>query len=59
MVQGYGGRRVAHKKYMMKEKEYLLRVVFEEQSEKCVVVTSYLTSQIARYWKEDENEDRV
>lgn len=55
-VAGYGGRMVAHKKYRLGEKEYLLRVVYEE-GEKIEVVTAYLTSQIKRYWKEDNNED--
>jgi hypothetical protein len=30
VVGGYGGRKVAHRKYMVKDKEYLLRVVYEE-----------------------------
>ncbi len=55
-VGGYGGRMVAHKKYRIGDKEYLLRVVYEE-GEKIEVVTAYLTSQIKRYWKEDKNED--
>lgn len=53
VVHGYGGRSVAHKKIILGEKEYLLRVVYEEHPDKCVVVTTYLTSQVGRYWKED------
>ena len=30
VVEGYGGRKVAHKKYVVEDKEYLLRVVYEE-----------------------------
>jgi hypothetical protein len=33
IVEGYGGRRVAHKKYMIEGKEYLLRVVYEDKDE--------------------------
>jgi len=54
VVEGYGGRKVAHKKMVIDEKEYLLRVIYEEIEDKYVVVTTYLTSQISRYWKEDE-----
>lgn len=54
VVEGYGGRKVAHKKMVIDEKECLLRVIYEEIGDKYVVVTTYLTSQISRYWKEDE-----
>lgn len=52
VVAGYGGRKVAHKKFFMDNKEYLLRVIYEETEEMCTVVTAYITSQISRYWKE-------
>jgi hypothetical protein len=52
VVEGYGGRLVAHKKYMIDGKEYLLRVVYEEKDNSYVVLTAYLTSQVSRYWKE-------
>lgn len=52
IVEGYGGRRVAHKKYMIEGKEYLLRVVYEDKEEQDIVLTAYLTSQVNRYWKE-------
>lgn len=54
IVDGYGGRKVAHKKFFIDDKEYLLRVVYEETEEKYIVVTAYLTSQISRYWKEGQ-----
>ncbi|MEA3222439.1 MAG: hypothetical protein U9P49_04670 [Thermodesulfobacteriota bacterium] len=57
IVDGYGGRRVAQRKYMVRNKEYLLRVVYEEKKEAYEVVTAYLTSQIGRYWKEQKDED--
>ena len=56
-VNGYRGRKVAHKKYIIKRKEYLLRVIYEEQEELKLVVTAYLTSQNKRYWMEEKDED--
>ena len=52
VVEGYAGRRVAHKRVAMEEKERLLRVVYEETESTLVVVTAYLTSDIARYWRD-------
>lgn len=52
VVTGYGGRKVSHKKLFIDNKEYLLRVVYEESEEIYNVVTAYITSQISRYWKE-------
>ena len=49
IVDGYGGRRVAQKKYKIFDKEYMLRVIYEEQDEHLLVITGYLTSQISRY----------
>ena len=49
-----GGRKVAQKKYFMKNKEYLLRVIYEEKEELKVIVTAYITSQLSRYWRERE-----
>lgn len=53
-VYGYGGRKVAQKKFLISDKEYLLRVIYEKTEEMYIVVTAYLTSQISRYWKEDK-----
>ena len=53
VVGGYGGRKVAQSKIILEGREYLLRVVYEETGEKYIVVTTYLTSQISRYWKEE------
>jgi hypothetical protein len=53
VVTGYGGRKVAQKKLSMGDREYLLRVVYEESREVCTVVTAYVTSQVTRYWKEE------
>ncbi len=54
VVDGYGGRKVAHKKFLINNREYLLRVIYEETEEMYIIVTVYLTSQISRYWKEAE-----
>jgi hypothetical protein len=54
LVEGYGGRKVAQRKLFVENKEYLLRVVFEESDEMSIVITAYLTSQIERYWKEEK-----
>jgi hypothetical protein len=57
LVEGYGGRKVAHNKYLIGGKEFLLRVVYEEKEEQNVVLTAYLTSQVSRYWKEGKDEN--
>jgi hypothetical protein len=57
LVDGFGGRIVAQKKYIIGGKEYLLRVVYEEQEDSKVVITTYVTSQVTRYWKEQKHED--
>jgi hypothetical protein len=43
--------------FQFKDKEVLLRVVYEETEESYEVVTAYLTSQIRRYWEEAKDED--
>jgi hypothetical protein len=58
-LDGYGDRRVAQKKYRIKKKDYLLRVIYEEKEELKVVVTAYLTSQLERYWRTEKNENRI
>ena len=57
IVEGYRGRKVAQKRYTLQEKEYLLRVVYEEKEESYEVITAYLTSQIERYWVEGKDEN--
>jgi hypothetical protein len=52
VVEGYGGRSVAHRRHSIQGKERLLRVVYEETQQKYVVITAYLTSDVKRYWKE-------
>jgi len=51
IVDGYGGRKVRQKKYILEGKEMLLRVIVDEGKDRFIVVTAYLTSQIERYWR--------
>jgi hypothetical protein len=51
VVDGYGGRKVRQKRYVLEGKEMLLRAVVDEGTEKFIVITAYLTSQIERYWR--------
>jgi hypothetical protein len=37
----------------MENREYLLRVVYEEAGGIYTVATAYITSHISRYWKEE------
>lgn len=59
VVPGFGGRKVAHKRYTIRGRRYLLRVVYEEKADIISVITAYLTSQVKRYWEGTENEDRI
>lgn len=52
VVEGHGGRSVAHQRRRVRRKQKLLRVVFEETEDKYVVITAYLTSDIKRYWRD-------
>ena len=51
VVDGYGGRKIRQKKYILDDREMLLRVIAEEKKDRLVVITAYLTSQIERYWR--------
>lgn len=53
VVDGFGGRKIRQKKYSLDNKEVLLRVVVDDEKDRLVVVTAYLTSQIKRYWRQD------
>lgn len=48
-IESYLGRKIYHKKYKVKDKDMLLRVVAEEESSKLIVITAYLTSRFERY----------
>ena len=49
VVEGYGGRTVRQKRYTVQGKVMLLRVVVDEEADRLVVITAYLTSQVRRY----------
>ena len=48
-VESYQERKIFHKRYKIKGKDMLLRVVVEDKSDKLIVVTAYLTSRFERY----------
>ncbi len=48
-IESYLERKIYHKKYKVKDKDMLLRVVVEEESSKLIVITAYLTSRFERY----------
>ena len=50
-VDGYGNRIVKQKIYNINNKKRLLMVVCEIKGKETIVVTSYLTSQIEKYWR--------
>jgi hypothetical protein len=51
IAEGYLGRTVRQKRYRLQGKPMLLRVVVDEEPDRFVVITAYLTSQVARYWR--------
>ena len=53
IVQGYEGRQVAQKIYYEGDKRMLLRIIFESEGDKRVVVTAYVTSRIDQYWRQE------
>lgn len=51
IVEGYRNRKVRQKKYTSEGGEMLLRVIVDDEQNKLIVITAYLTSQIKRYWR--------
>ena len=51
VLEGRRGRKIAHKRLSVNEREYLMRVIYEETGESRLVVTVYLTSKVAKYWR--------
>lgn len=49
IVNGYGDRKIRQRKYVLEDKEMLLRVVVNEEKDRLIVITAYLTTQIERY----------
>jgi len=56
IIEGHSGRKIAQRIYRKSNKDMLLRVIYTEEDEEIVVITSYLTSQIEKY-RVQENED--
>ncbi len=57
LVEGAKGRVVAQRKYFFDDSIFLLRVVYEEKDNQLTVITGYFTSQVSRYWEEQQYED--
>ena len=51
IVDGYSGRKVRQRKYTVEGKQVLLRVVADEEEDRLIVITAYLTTQVERYWR--------
>jgi len=49
ILKGHYGRKIAQKIYRKSNKDMLLRVIYMEEDEEVVVITSYLTSQMEKY----------
>jgi len=52
IARGYMDRVVRQRKYIVGDKEMLLRVVAEENEDSFIVITAYLTSRMERYRRE-------
>ena len=61
VLEGRRGRKIAQGKFFDKgkNKEFLIRVIFKEEGERKIVFTVYKTSKVKKYWKEDENENKL
>ncbi len=46
-------RKIAQKRLREAGKEYLLRVVYEEDGEEITVGTAYRTSKVSKYWRHE------
>ncbi|MEW6026533.1 MAG: DUF4258 domain-containing protein [Planctomycetota bacterium] len=53
IVDGYMNRKVKQKIYYLSGKKKLLRVIGEDEGNKFVVITAYLTSKIEGYWRNE------
>ena len=48
------GKGIAHKIFEKEGKDFLMRVIFLEESNRRKVVTVYITSKIHKYWRRDK-----
>jgi len=53
LIEGTKGRKIAQSKYFnsLRNKEYLLRVIFKEEQNDRIGITVYRTSKIKKYWR--------
>ena len=54
IVRNHGNRKIAQSIYRRDNKDFLLRVVYEQGSEGWVVITIYWTTKIKKYWEESK-----
>ncbi len=52
VVRGKGRRQIAQKRMQEADREYLLRVIYEEAASEVTVVTAYKTSKVSKYWRQ-------
>ena len=50
LLLGKKGRKIAQRKFDKEGEKGLLRVIFEEKADAKIVITSYWTSKIKKYW---------
>jgi hypothetical protein len=51
VLPGHKGRKIAQKRLVMEGGQWLLRVIYEEHEDELLVVTTYLTTKIEKYWR--------
>jgi len=51
IIEGKKGRKIAQRLCTIKNKKYLLRIIYTEQKNTIEIVTSYLTTKIEKYWR--------
>ena len=53
LFPGRKDRKIAHKVYSIAGQEFLHRVVFVEHGDFLEVITTYLTTKIEKYWRQE------
>ena len=53
IIQGQKGRKIAQKIYIIEGQKFLHRVVFVEHKNFMEIITTYLTTKIIKYWRDE------
>ncbi len=53
IVIGKNKKKIAQRVYIIKGKQFLLRVIFTEKEDYMEVITTYLTTKINKYWRDN------